>query len=176
MRPFLLLSALTLGAACAQDAKPTEYQVKAAYLDNFGRFVGWPASVKAAGENSFEICVLGRDPFGQVLDGTLAGEVIDGKETVARRISKPQDALSCRILFVSSSEAGQLKEILAALGTRGVLTVSDMPQFTRNGGMVQFVLDGNRVRFEVNLTIAERAGLTLSSQLLRLATNVRKDR
>ncbi len=155
----------------AQDSKPTDYQVKAAYLYNFGRFVEWPAGGKT---ESFAICVLGQDPFGAALDATLAGETIEGSRVVARRISKSQDAAGCRILFISSSEEGQLKEILSALDRTTVLTVGEMPQFTRRGGMVQFILEGNRVRFEVNLTSAERAGLTMSSQLLKLALNVRR--
>jgi hypothetical protein len=153
---------------------PTEYEVKAAYLYNFGRFVQWPAKATTAGGDSFAICVLGEDPFGTVLHATIAGETIGGKNVVAKRISKPQDGVNCRILFISSSEDRQLKEVLAALDKVSVLTVSDMAQFARRGGMVQFILDGKKVRFEVNLFTAERAGLTLSSQLLKLATNVRR--
>ncbi len=153
---------------------PTEYEVKAAYLYNFGRFVQWPAKATAAGGDSFAICVLGEDPFGPVLHATIAGETIGGRNVVAKRISKPQDGVNCRILFISSSEDHQLKEVLAALDKVSGLTVSDMAQFALRGGMVQFILDGNKVRFEVNLFTAERAGLTLSSQLLKLATNVRR--
>jgi hypothetical protein len=92
----------------------------------------------------------------------------------ARRILKVQDAPGCRILYISSSEDGQLEIILAALDTESVLTVGDMPEFTRRGGMVQFLLEGNRVRFELNLSAARRANLNLSVQLLKLATAVRK--
>ena len=119
-------------------------------------------------------CVLGQDPFGPALDATVAGETIDRAHVVAKRISRPQDAAHCRILFISSSEDGQLKEILAELEGASVLTVSDAPQFARRGGMVQFILDGNKVRFEVNLPAAERVGLNLSSELLKLAVNVRR--
>jgi hypothetical protein len=118
--------------------------------------------------------VLGDDPFGPVLNATIADETIDGKTVVAKRISAPQQAANCRILFISSSEDRQLKEILIALAKASVLTVSDMPQFARRGGMVQLILDGNKVRFEVNLSSAERAGLIFSSQLLKLAVSIRK--
>jgi len=158
----------------AQRSKPAEYEVKAAYLYNFGKFVEWPAKIKAASADAFTVCVLGQDPFGVTLDATIAGETIDGKSVVAKRISKPQDALDCRILFISSSEESQLKQILATLDKTNILTVSDMLQFTRRGGMIQFILEENRVRFEVNLTTAQRAGLTLSSQLLKLAISVRR--
>ncbi len=158
----------------AQAKKPTDYEVKAAYLYNFGRFVEWPAKVTATKVDSFTICVLGQDPFGPALDAALAGETIAGKNVAVKRILSPQDAVNCRILFISSSEDNQLKLILAALNDTSVLTVSDLPQFSRRGGMVQFILDGNRVRFEVNLAPAEHAGLTLSSELLKLAVSVRR--
>jgi hypothetical protein len=168
--------AWVLGGASlwAQQPKPTEYQVKAAYLYNFGRFVEWPAKLAASNSHSFAICVLGQDPFGPTLNATLADETINGKSVVAKRIPSPDEAVNCRILFISSSEEGHLKQILAVLDRESVLTVSDLPQFSRRGGMVQFVLDEKRVRFEINLTPAEHAGLTLSSELLKLATNVRR--
>jgi len=171
-----VVSAVVWVSAGAHDAnpaappRPTEYQVKAAYLYNFGKFVRWPAAGK---NNSFAICILGRDPFGAILDETLAGESIDGQKVTAMRLARVQDAPTCRILFISSSESGRLSEILAALGKAGVLTVSDMPQFTQRGGMIQFVLEGDRVRFEVNLAAAQRSGLKLSSELLKVATAVR---
>jgi hypothetical protein len=157
----------------AQHTGPTEYEVKAAYLYNFGKFVDWPANVTTA-RDSFTICVLGDDPFGATFDTTIAGESINGKKVVVNRIARPKDAVSCRILFVSSSEGSRLPEILATLEKTSVLTVSDMPQFTRRGGMIQFLVEANRVRFEVNLTAAEHAGLTLSSQLLKVAISVRR--
>ena len=158
----------------AQKSSPSEYQVKAAYLYNFGRFIEWPNKVTAPTGGQFTICVLGLDPFGQSLNAILAGQTINGTNTVAAQISKPQEAVNCRILFISSSEDHQLKQILAALEGASVLTVSDLPQFSQRGGMVQFVLDGKKVRFEVNLTPVERAHLTLSSQLLKVAANLRR--
>jgi hypothetical protein len=158
----------------AQQPKPSEYQVKATYLYNFGRFVKWPDTVPAGKGDTFSVCVLGLDPFGSILDSTLSGEALDGKPVLLRRISKPQDAGECRILFISSTEEKHLKEILTALDESGVLTVSDMPGFTRRGGMIQFVLEGDRIRFEINLTSAESAKLVLSSELLKVAANVRK--
>jgi hypothetical protein len=157
----------------AQSPKPTDYDVKAAYLYNFGRFVEWPDSV-ATKSDSFNVCVLGQDPFGPALDATLAGETIGGKNVTARRISSPQEAVNCRILFMSSEEGSRLSKIMEALDKGSVLTVSDMPQFSQRGGMIQFVLEGKKVRFEVNLIAVQRAGLTLSSELLKVATTVRR--
>jgi hypothetical protein len=159
----------------AQQSKPSEYQVKAAYLYNFGRFVKWPAGVAAGKGDSFPICVLGQDPFGSILDSTLAGEALDGKPVVVKRTAKLQDAADCRILFVSSTEEHHLKEILAAIDQAGVLTVSDIPEFSRRGGMIQFVVEGDKVRFEINLASAESARLVLSSELLKVAAAVRRN-
>jgi hypothetical protein len=156
----------------AQQPKPSEYQVKATYLYNFGRFVKWPTPTGKS--DSFAVCVLGQDPFGPILDVTLAGEALDGKPVVLRRIPRPQDAADCRILFISATEEKHLKEILTVLDEAGVLTVSDMPRFTQRGGIIQFILEGEKIRFEINLTSAESAKLVLSSELLKVAANVRK--
>jgi len=176
--PIILLSALAGFClhAQAQLPKANEFQVKAAYLYNFGRFVEWPDENSPDKKEVFEICVLGADPFGPTLDATLARETIDGKSVTAKRIAKPQDVDSCRIVFISSSEEGHLKEVLAALDKASVLTVSDIPRFSERGGMIGFILDGDRVRFDVNLASAQDARLTLSSELLKVANNVRKDR
>ncbi len=156
----------------AQQPKAEEYQVKAVYLYNFGRFIEWPASAKSG--ESFPICVLGRDPFGATLDTTVAGTSIEQQKLVARRIASAREATDCRILFISSSESSRLKEIVASLDKSPALTVSDVPGFTASGGMIQFVRKENKVRFEVNLTATEKAGLTLSSQLLKVATEIKK--
>ena len=157
-----------------QTPKPTEYDVQAAYLSNFGRFVEWPGRTPAAGE-SFYVCVLGQDPFGAALDTALKGEAIGSSPLAVRRLTMPEEAAGCRIVFISSSKSAQLKEILATLAPMSVLTVSDMSDFARRGGMIQFMLAGNRVRFEINLSAAQKAGLTLSSELLRVAVNVRRE-
>src|SRR5262249_19303120 len=131
-------------------ARASEFEVKAAFLYNFGRFVEWPPDAGARNPE-FPICILGRDPFGVALDSTISGEKIEGKEVVARRISTPPEAAACRVVFVSSSEDTQIKEILPALGRFSVLTVSDNPNFLENGGMVQFILADRKVRFKINL-------------------------
>ncbi len=163
---------LSVTPAFTQSKKATEADVKAAYLFNFGKFIKWPTASDATNP-AFTICILGRDPFGPVLDATVSGERINGKNVSARRIDSVRQIQSCHIVFISSSEDSRLKSLLPELNP-GVLTVSDAPHFLDRGGMVQFVLDGNRVRFEVNLSAAEKAGLSLSSELLKVATNVRK--
>jgi YfiR/HmsC-like len=160
----------------AQNPRPTDYQVKATYLYNFGRFVEWPGKAAADQGGSFTVCVLGQDPFGPSLDATLAGETIGGKTVVAKRISSAEESGDCQILFLSLTDDSRLNKIIADLDKKAVLTVSDMSQFVKRGGMIQFVLEGKKVRFEVNLTATQHAGLTLSSELLKVATAVKRDR
>jgi hypothetical protein len=159
----------------AQKSKPREFEVKATYLYNFARFVEWPTTAAAAKSDSFPICVLGQDPFGPALDTIVAGETIGGKAVLVKRVLKPQEAVSCGVLYISSSEETRLREVLAGLDKAAVLTVSDIPRFSQRGGMIQFVQESNKIRFEVNLARAEGAGLTLSSELLKVAVLVRKN-
>lgn len=154
------------------QSPPTEYQVKAAYLLNFGKFVTWPATTAAANPEPFSICVLGEDPFGSILDSTVRGEKIDGRSVVAKRIRGSGEVSACNILFISRSEQGQVRKIASSLGKSGVLTVSDSQDFISHGGAIQFTLSGNRVRFEVNLNATQEAGLGLSSELLKVASSV----
>lgn len=166
-----MLSLFFVPLAHAQQP-PTDLQVKAAFLYKFGAFVTY---TNPAPENVFAICVLGRDPFGPTLDSILKGGTIDGNSLVARRIESPQDASQCRIVYISSSEEGRLRLIMAELSKLPVLTVSDIPHFSDRGGMIEFVLENGRVRFEVNLASAEKAKVTLSSQLLKVASAVKRD-
>ncbi|HEV7512705.1 MAG TPA: YfiR family protein [Candidatus Acidoferrum sp.] len=167
----VLFSVLSLSA---EQPKPSEYQVEAVYLLNFAKFVEWPAQVVSP-EEPFNICVLGQYPFGATLDKTVAGETIDGRKVVVRRFLKPQEVMSCRILFIGLSEEARLAEILKILDKTSILTVSNVPKFSQHGGMIEFVVEANKIRFEVNLTSAERAGLTLSSELLKVATAVTRN-
>jgi hypothetical protein len=171
----VVLVALTLHATGVAAQRPTasEYEVKAAYLLNFIRFVHWPGR---ASSGPIELCVLGADPFGRTLDSSLADQPQGETVVIIKRLSSVEQARACHVLFVSASEEGRLPRIMAALGSADVLTVSDMSGFAGRGGMIQFVADRGRIRFEVNLPAAERAGLMMSSELLRVARNVRTGR
>lgn len=169
----VLLWFFVSSALAGQSPKPSEYQVKAAYIYNFGKFIKWPANASFSSDGSFVICVLGDDPFDAVLQSTLAGELLGGRPVTVKRIRKPQDASSCRILFLNAVEKSHLQGILEVLGQASVLTVSDIPDFSKRGGMIQFVLDGDKVRFEINRASAEDAGLILTSDLLKVAAAVR---
>jgi hypothetical protein len=156
----------------AQGPASTEYDVKAAFLYNFGKFISWPPSPRRAGR-SFDLCILGRDPFGAALDRVVSGAAVGGLAVQARRLATLDDAGSCHILFIAASEAGSIGQVLDAVAGQEVLTVSDVPRFLDAGGIIQFVMQDSMVRFEVDLARAQSAGLTLSSDLLRVAATVR---
>jgi len=172
--PAVVLCLLVTPLGVHAQQRPTEYQIKAAYLYNFARFVTWPTGAAALGPDPVTMCVLGDDPFGPVLDAAGTGLLVSGKRTVVRRITNVSDTGTCGVLFISESGGPALENVIATVGTRGVLTVSDLPDFTRRGGIIQFVISGNRIRFEVNLAAADTAGLTLSSELLKVAVTVRR--
>lgn len=172
--PVCLLVCLGIVAPlCCQAAGDLlEYQVKAAFLLNFTKFVDWPASTFVAADSPFAICVLGDDPFGSALDQIVAGEVVNGRKVIAQRTMRAPAPKSCQVLFIERPEKDVAK-MLAGLGP-GVLTVGEGEDFVRNGGMIAFVLDDRRVRFVINQTAAENAGLQLSSKLLKVASSIRK--
>lgn len=173
-RPAALAALATFALAGilepVEAPRPTEYEVKAAFLYNFAKFVKWPEE-KAIGP-TFVIAVLGDDPFGGLLDKMLAGKMVLGRRVEVRRISTPGAAHRTQILFVGSSEGPRLAEILKTLEGASVLTVGEMDGFTDRGGMIAFKLRDDLVRFDINLDRVERAGLKMSSQLIRLAQRV----
>lgn len=171
LRIVLAASCAPAGAAYAQVA--AEYQVKAAFLYNFAKFVEWPPGHWRDPSAPFWLCVIGEDPFGADLDQTVRGKSVNGREVRIARSGRADNLPPCDVLFISASEQGRLPAILAALGGRQVLTVGDVARFAQVGGMINLTLVGNSVRFEVNVDAAERAGLRISSQLLRLATVIR---
>jgi YfiR/HmsC-like len=159
----------------AQDkAAFSPYDVEAAYLYNFGKFVQWP-SLPAANSQPFSICILGPDNVGKKLDDTIAGETIQGRKIVAMHVSSAEAADKCQIVFIGPSEDTRLAKDLEALQEKPVLTVSSNPEFLERGGDIQFLIQNNRVRFAVNLPAAKRSGLELSSELLKVAAYVKTD-
>ena len=156
--------------AAAQAA--LEYEVKAAFLLNFTKFIDWPASAFATPAAPFTICILGRDPFGQALDQTVEGESVNGRKLAVRRISQSPELQGCQVVFVDSGEK-EVRKILNGL-KNGVLTVGQGEGFMREGGMIAFVIENRRVRFDINQSAAENAGLRLSSKLLSVARSVEK--
>ena len=166
---LVLVILLSTVISWSQSAGPTELQVKAAYLYNFGKFVTWQTD---HAPDTLQICLLGKDPFGAVLDSTVAGERIAGRTITVRRLARVQDAGPCSILFISASEEGKLGSVLASTQSLSLLTISDIPHFVEKGGMIGFVKQDDRIRFEVNRKAAEESHLALSSELLKVAVKV----
>jgi hypothetical protein len=166
---FILGNAIALAAEGVD-----EYQVKAAFLYNFARFVEWPARTFKAPNEPLAICVLGQDPFGRWLEDTVNGKTVAERELVVKHISDTSKATSCKILFVSSSERRRLRTVLSGVRACGILTVGETGSFTSEGGMINFTLEEGRVRFEVNLEAAEQEGLRISSKVLSLARAVKR--
>ena len=168
----LILAGLFIAHARGQPTTSTEYELKAAFIFNFAKYIRWPASSTAEVNKPFVIGLIGKDPFGSVLDDTMRGQNIDSRVVVVRRFARIDDIVNCNILFVGSSERGNLQSIFAALRKAPVLTVSDMDQFAESGGMINLITEANHVRFAINLEAVERVGLKPGSQLLRLARPV----
>jgi hypothetical protein len=158
----VLLTALQ-AAAFAQSA--SEYEIKAAFLYKFAGFVQWPED---AGSSSDCVGVLGKDPFGAILDETARGKTMNNRPLPLLRLRPGQDPQVCRILFISSSERQRIRLIVNRLPP-GILTVGDMPGFCESGGIIGFEVLDRRVHLRINLEAAQRARLQLSSKLLSLA-------
>jgi len=158
---------------CAQSKAPTEYELKAAFLFNFARFVEWPSSAFSSPQSPFLICVLGTDPFGSTLDDAMLRHSIQGRPTALLRIKHVSDIVGCQILFVPSSESHRLPEITAKLRGQCVLVIGESENFASSGGVIQFSLEESRIRFLINTDAADRSGLKFSSKLLALAKIVR---
>jgi hypothetical protein len=160
--------------ANAQTHVP-EYAVKAAYLFNFGKFVRFAPSDAVNARESFDICIIGDDPFGRTLDELTANESLGGKPVRVARLKTAAEARGCAIAYIGASEGSRIGTDLDALRGQPVLTVSDAFDFLQNGGMIQFVTIENHVRFSVNLDAVRGGQLSLSSELLRVATSVIKE-
>lgn len=163
---FLAVFTARLPVLCASVL--TEYEVKAAFLYQFTKFIEWPGGNPSG---NFGLCIMGNDPFGKILN-ELDNEPVGGQKVEVRRIRGPEDADGCRMIFISPSEADRMSRILNGLKKSPVLTVSEVSGFLQDGGIINFVKQGNKIRFEINLKDAEKAGIKISSKLLSLAADV----
>jgi len=167
-RAVLVAWLLATATARAQPPAPTEYEVKAAFLYHFARYVEWPPDGLPADE-AFVITILGDDPFGPALDTILKGKRIHDRRLVVRRVTHAEQVGRTQILFIGESLSEDLPRILRRLESTPTLTVGEGPLFAKTGGMIRFNKERDRVGFEINLASAERARLRISSQLLKLA-------
>ena len=160
---------LTFVNSRAQDAQPSEYQLKAAFLFNFAKFIEWPAEAFVEATSPFVIGTLGGNPFGSDLERTIRDKKINNRAIIFKEFRSLAEATNCHILFICASEKQRLPEILAGLRRTSVLTVGETEGFTASGGMVNFVQENNKIRFRINDQAAKAANLKVSSKLLSLA-------
>jgi hypothetical protein len=169
---MLCLLFTTVGAFAVST--PSEYQVKAAFLYNFSRFVDWPSGSFAQSGSPFVIGVVGQDPFGSSLDKVTDGKTVDGRNIIIRRFRRVSDMEHCHILFISDSERERLPRILDRIENKATLTVSEIDGFIARGGMINFAVESKKVRFDINSDAAERARIRISAKLLQLARTVKR--
>lgn len=167
-----VLSLATVGAAGA--AGSLEAAVKATYLYKFVPFVEWPSAAFSSPTQPVVLCVLGGDPFGAVLDQAVRGQKVGARSIAVRRLTRAEKATGCHVLYLSAPRAPAAAEAIHSAHGAPVLTVTD--QADGAGGIVNFVLRDNRVRFTINSRAAAENGLTISSKLLSLALDARGGR
>ena len=156
-------------AAFAQGKPPLEYQVKAAFLFNFTRFIHWPSTAYVSPDAPFIIGIAGNDPFGTYLDDLVNGEQTDGHRIIVRRYADGQDLNGCQLLFINLNDQAKEKAILAQASRQNTLTVSDADDFITAGGMLQFYKEDNKIKMEIKLGAVKAAQIDVSSKLLQVA-------
>lgn len=160
---------LAIGFAPPQKVAVGENQIKAVFLFNFAQFVEWPEEVLPEVDSPIIIGILGKDPFGPYLEETIRGEQVNGHPLQIQRYSNVKQIKNCHILFIHPSLTPRLDNILKALKDKNILTVSDGSNFTKQGGMIRFATDSNKIKLHVNLTAVKASDITISSKLLRLS-------
>ncbi len=174
---LILLVPLGMGfqalAAQAQPSEFKEYEVKAAFVYNFGKFVDWPVAAFAGEKAPLTIGILGQDPFGPALEDLVRDGTIQNRPIQVKHFGRIEELTACHILFISQSEKPRLAAILNQLEGRPILTVGDTERFLRDGGIINLRLEEGQIRFDIDLDAAKRAGLKISAQLLKLAGLVR---
>lgn len=173
---MVLFMFITFQSRCdvrPMDKSPLEYRVKAAFLLNFAKFVEWPKKSFDNKKSPIIIGVLGKDPFGPLLESTVHGKTVRKRSIIVKRFKDIKTLQPCHILFVSSSESKRLSKVFTALKDVSALTVGETKRFARDGGILRFTMVAKKVRFEINADAAKRSKLKISSKLLQLADIVR---
>jgi hypothetical protein len=168
-----LVPVMIPGTVAAQEDPVDEYKLKAAMLYNLMHFVEWPDSAYPDRHAPIVLCTLGRDPFENSLTSTVPQETANGRTVLTRHLQNDKEARGCQVLYISSSERKTAAHVISTLNGSCVLTVGEMTQFAAHGGMIQFSLEDQKVRFDINLDAASQAGLKISSKLLALAQIVK---
>ncbi len=173
-RGLRLISALAvlLATVVAGDSRadaPTVAQVKATFIVRFVQFVEWPATAFKSADDAIVIALLGEDPLATELEAAIATERVNGRAIVLRRVTSADEARRAHVALIGRSEATRVPAIVSALAGAAVLSVADVESFARQGGMIAFFVENDRIRFEINPKQAERVGLAINSRLLNLA-------
>jgi hypothetical protein len=159
----------------AQSAGLSAYQVKAAFLYNFGKFVEWPATTFTNTTAPLVIGVFGDDPFHGDLERIISKKNVAGHPVVVRHVSSPADVKGCEIIFVSVAQHDHAAVMAGAIQSFGILTVTeDMSHFADSGYAISFITVDDSIHFEINNAAALKAGLNISSKLLALAKTPEK--
>ena len=170
---LLLIFVLTFTpSSLAQRADTEEYRAKANFLSAFPNFIEWPADTFSSSQKPFLLCVYGTFSFGTSLAEMTRGNLIRGRKIEVTWVRKEPELRACQILFVSRSEDKHYERIFKAIQGANVLTVGETPGFLTSGGAINFLFEGNRLQFEVNLEAAREAKLQISSNMLVLARHV----
>lgn len=168
----VLAALLYLAAASsirAQAGTSVEYQIKAAFLFNFAKFVDWPPDAFPSDKSPITLCVFRHDPFGSVLDEIIQGKTINNRAILARRTNELPDLKPCQLVFVDKEADKGLSDVLNSLKGTSALVVGESEGFAERGGGIQFFLEDNKLRFAINVDAIQRARLNVSSKLLALA-------
>jgi hypothetical protein len=168
---YILISSWTVteNVQKSQAVSTKEYEIKAAFLLNFTRFIEWPDQSFALDKSPFIIGILGDDPFGDVLNEIISGEKVNGHPLIIQHYYSVKDIKTCHILFINTQNQESLSGVINSLKDQNTLTVSDIPDFASKGGMVGFFIENNKVRLRINLDQARASNLSIDSKLLRLA-------
>lgn len=171
-----VMFAVTVPPATSDEASESaitrEHQLKAAYLFNFAKFVKWPTDKN---DDSLNFCMVGYTPIGPALERFMAGKRIQGKTPKIRHAANINQTNDCHVLFISQTEQSATARLAETIRNSSVLTVGETADFAEHGGIIEFTVVANKLRFAVNLEAARRARLVLSSKLLKLAQAVRRD-
>lgn len=168
------VTACSAASVYAQSREASEYQIKAAFLYNFAKFVEWPPEKSGGAGGPITICIVGENPFGNILDELTTGKTINGRPVLISRLKPGQDLKGCQIAFISSAERNQFKSIFQNANRADVLTVGETDGFAALGGVIDFIREEGKVHFEVNVDAAQRTNLKISSKLLSLARIVKE--
>lgn len=161
---------LMMGLNFSVHAQPSqEYQIKAVFLYNFTQFVEWPEASLPEDTTPFVIGILGKDPFGSYLDETVHNEKIKNHPLVVQQFKDVAEITTCHILYITITDKGELKSIFDALRSKNILTVGDVNNFAKQGGMVQFYTEESKIRIRINIDAVKGTSLIISSKLLKLA-------